>query len=399
MGSDLRGTTASDACFNFSLAGLQHSYGLFRTLIYVGIHEIKRIGRRASFKPKHILHMIEKVAACDIQGQHAIDLFQAAGECLERKGYNDAGLIESLKEGTFGFHCQRPLIWLWRFSSRQKKLSTGNLTFVKGTTSIDWAEIFLDPSKPIVVDIGSGLGASLLNLSALTNKHGSNVTSGVEELHMAWSDFNYVGADLNQAFVNFGNGIVSRDSRRVGRVRCFCFSAENLLSELFSYSGRTALIMINFPSPFRLKGTGSGNSQLPSMNSSRFMVTKDILELISRLLTKSDDLGCDPFFLFQTKCEDVAVLVKNECLALGTMEYVPCKKPMKDIDLEYKIVGKRPKRVNEWLTAEPLAERAEGIMYSSTPLLPTPGQPETEVQAIYDRTVVHRLLFRRKQFI
>ena len=399
MGSDLRGTTASDACFNFSLAGLQDSYGLFRNLICVGIHEIKRIGRRASFKPKNILHMVEKVAACDIQGQYAIDLYHAAGECLETKGYDDAGLIESLKGGTYGFHCPRPLIWLWRVSSRQKKLSTGNLISFKGMRTIDWGEIFHDPSKPIVVDVGSGLGASLLNLSVLTNKHAANVKSGVGELQMAWSDFNYVGVDLNQAFVNFGNGIVSRDPRRVGRVRYFCNSAENLLSDLLIYTGMTALIMINFPSPYRLKESGSGNSQLPSMNSSQFMVNKDILEFISRLLAKSDDHGCDSYFLFQTKCEDVAVLVKNECLALGTMEYVPCKKPMKDVDLQYKILGKRPKRVDEWLTAEPLAERAEGIMYSSTALLPILGQPETEVQCIYERTVVHRLLFRRKQFI
>ena len=121
MGSDLKGPTASDACFNFSLAGLQHSYGLFRTLTRVGIHELKRTGRRASFKPKHILHMVEKFAACDIQGQHAIDLYHAAGECLETKGYDDSGLIESLKDGNFGVHSPRPLIWLWRFSSRQKK--------------------------------------------------------------------------------------------------------------------------------------------------------------------------------------------------------------------------------------------------------------------------------------
>ena len=170
--------------------------------------------------------MVEKVAACDIQGLHAIDLYHAAGEYLETKGYDDAGLIESLKDGTFGFHCSRPMIWLWRFSSRQKKWSTGGLISFIRMESIDWAKIFHDPSKPIVVDVGSGLGASLLNLSALTDKHAANVNSGVDELHMDWSDFNYVGADLNQAIVNFGNGIVSRDSRRIRRVRFFCHSAD-----------------------------------------------------------------------------------------------------------------------------------------------------------------------------
>ena len=133
------------------------------------------------------------------------------------------------------------------------------------------------------------------------------------------------------------------------------------------------------------------------MNSNQFMATKEILEQISRLLSKSDDVGGENFFLFQTKCEDVAVLVKNECLALGTLEPVPCKNPMKDIDIQYENRGKRPKRVDDWLT--PLAERAEGSMYSSTPLLPTVGRPETEVQCSYENSVVHRLLFRRKCFI
>lgn len=399
MGSDLRGPTASDACFNFALAGLQDSHGLFRTLTLVGIHELRRTGRRDSFKPKKILHLVEKFAACDIRGQHAIDLYHAAGECLETKGYNDARLIESLKDGTYGFHSSGPLIWLWRFSSRQKKLATADaISNSKGMRSIGWAEIFHDPSKPVVVDLGSGMGASLLNLSALPSNYGANVNSGGGGLHMAWSDFNYVGADLNQSFVNFGNGVVSRDSRRMGRVRFLCHPAETLLSELQFYTGGTALIMINFPSPYRLRETGSGNSQLPSMSSNHFMATREILGLISRLLSKSEDNDGDNFFLFQTKCEDVAVMVFNECLALDTMEYVKCKNPMKDIDLQYKN-SKRPKRVDEWLTSAPLAERAEGAMYSSKPFLPTAGRPETEVQCIHENIVVHRFLFQRKRFI
>ncbi len=266
----------------------------------------------------------------------------------------------------------------------------------KGTRSIDWAEIFDDPSKPLVVDVGCGLGASLLNLSTMTSNHDVNVSSGGGELQMAWSKFNYASGDLNQAFVNFGNGIVSRDSRRMGRVKYLCTSAKILLSELRFYTGRTALIMINFPSPYRIRVTGSGNLQLPSMNSNQFMVTKEIPELISCLLTKSDDIGGDSFFLVQTKCEDVAVLVKNECLALGMLEPVMCKNPMKNIDIQYKNRGKRPKRADDWLTAAPLSERAEGSMYSSMPLLPTLCRPETEVHCSNENTVVHRFLFRRK---
>lgn len=405
LGSDLRGPTSSYACFNFALAGVQHSCSLFQTLCCIGKHELKRTGLRASFQPKNILHMVEKNAACDIQGQHALDLYHIAGACLEKKGYKDAKLIENLKNGSFGFHSPRPLIWLWRFSSRQKKLSISE--FISKSKdekkNINWAEMFFDTSKPLVVDVGSGMGASLLNLSTLTsssadsaNNDHSNPGDGALQM-MAWSEYNYAGADLNQAMVNFGNGIISRDttSRRMGRVRLFCLSAEEFLRQLQFYPGGLALIMINFPSPYRLlEDSSAGNSQLPSKHSKQFMVTKKVLASISGLLPTPDREGGNGLFLFQTKCEDVAVHVKNECLSLGTMECVPCKNPVKDIDLLYNKNGKRPKRVDEWLKATPSAERAEGNMYLSTPCLPTVGQPETEAQCNFENTVVHRCIFR-----
>lgn len=399
MGSDLRGVTSADTCFNFALAGVQHSSGLFQTLVCIGVHELRRAGHRASFQPKNILHMVEKFAAADV---NALDLYHLAGVCLEKKGYNDSTLIKSLKSGRFGLHCDRPLLWLWRHSSRQKKLSIDYFTSKsKDRVKINWDEIFEDASKPLVVDLGSGLGSSLLNLSTLSNSHDSKIVDSntcVDSLQMAWSEINYVGADLNQAFVNFGLGIISRSTKRRGRVHFVCLSAEDLLHELQSYPGKLLLIMINFPSPYRLEvGSLAGNSQLPGKHS--FMVTKNILRSIAELLAEdsSPNRGDAPegLFLFQTKCEDVAVHVMNECLSLGTMECVPCKYPMEDVDLEYAKRGKRPKRVEEWLKATPLA-RAEGIMYSRTSLLPAFGRPETEVQCNYDNILVHRCLFRRR---
>ncbi len=90
------------------------------------------------------------------------------------------------------------------------------------------------------------------------------------------------------------------------------------------------------------------------------------------------------------------------------MECIPCKCPVVNIDRIYddidriyddngKREGKgngsgtgngRPKRVEEWMKIDPLAERAEGKMWSSIPLLPTKGRPETEVQCEYESTIV-----------
>ena len=390
----MRGTSSSNACFNFALAGIHQSPGLFQILCRVGIYELKRTGLRASFQPKHILHMVEKFAASDIQGQYALELYNIAGIYLEKKKYNDTKLIENLKEGRFAFHFTRPLIWLWRFSSRQKKISPAeyaqrshdNVT----VRSIKWSEFFKNTSKPLVVDIGSGMGASLLNLSTMARKD-----SKTGELNMDWPDCNFAGADLNQSFVNFGNGIISRDttSQRRGRVHFFSLSAEDFLESIHTYPGRLALVMINFPSPYRLEVTEVGNSQLPSKYSNQFTVTEKVLVLVDRLLSRSNHEGMNGIFLFQTKCEDMAVYVKNECLSLTSMESVSCKYSVKDVELEYSNSGKRQKRVDEWLRTSP-AERAEGTMYSSRPLLPNTCLPETEVQCIYDKTIVHRLIFR-----
>ena len=393
----MRGTSSSNACFNFALAGIDQSPGLFQTLCRVGIYELTRTGLRASFQPKHILHMVEKFAASDIQGQYSLELYHIAGICLEKKKYNNTKLIENLKDGRFAFHFTRPLIWLWRFSSRQKKISPAEYALKSHdnmtTRSINWSEIFKNTNKPLVVDIGSGMGASLLNLSTLVSED-----SKTKELKIDWPSCNFAGADLNQSFVNFGNGIISRDttSQRKGRVHFFPLSAEDFLESIHTYPGGLALVMISFPSPYRLEVSETGNSQLPSQYSNHFMVTNKVLVQVDRLLSRSNHIGMNGIFVFQTKCEDIAVYVKNECLSMTNMKCVSCKYPVKDIEIEYSKSGRRQKRVDEWLKTSP-AERAEGTVYSSRPFLPKSCLPETEVQCIHDKTIVHRLIFKRNK--
>lgn len=365
---------------------------LFRSLCRVGIHELQRSGMRSSFRPKPILHMVEKFAASDIDDECSSELYELASICLEKKGYNDASLVAQLKDGTFGFSSQRPLVWLWRFSSRQRKevpppTESPNL-------NIAWSEIFNDTTKPLVVDLGSGMGVSILNLALLntTSDAGLGIFDGNGRLNLHWSECNYAGTELNQALVNFGNGIIYRDTtlQRLGRVHFFCIPAQEFLHQLEQYPGGIALVMINFPSPYQMEAS-VGNSQLPLIGSGQFMVTKNLLESIGRLLSKSDLNG---YLLFQTKCEDVAVHVRNECLGLGTLESVACMRPVQDIDKRYLDSGNRPKRVDYWLGLNPNATIATGIAFSSTPLLPAAGQPETDAQCQIDNKVVHRCLFK-----
>ncbi|KAL9183665.1 hypothetical protein ACHAXT_004521 [Thalassiosira profunda] len=386
LGTDLRGPTSADTCFNFALAGVQEKSGLLESLTRVGIHELKRVGHRASFKPRAILHMVEKFAAADIR-EGAAELYHIAGVCLEKKGYSDGSVVESLKGGSFGFHCERPRLWLGRFRFKQKKVSLSELP--EGRERIIWERFFCDPSKPLVVDIGCGMGGSLLGLSSLSD--GDDCNPGVNALQMNWPELNYAGADLNPAYCNFGNGIVSRDTQRKGRVHSFCLSAGEFLSALRSYPGGCQLVMMLFPTPFRL-GADNDDGYLPSKDSEQFMVSKNVLALISILLAANPE--GKGRFLFQSNCEDVAVHVAEVCQS--TMDRIPCKHPVQDAQLQYK-KGNVPLRTARWLEATPGSKRAEGAMFSSTPLLPSAGFPEAEVQCNVEGTAVHRCLFQSKR--
>lgn len=388
MGSDLRGPQSADACFNFALAGVHHSSSsLLRDLVSIGIHELKRAGSRSSFPPKSILHIVEKFAASDVRKEDAMELYQIAADCLQKKNYNDKEYIESLRNGSFGFH-GRPLLWLWRFSSRQKKVEINRGNFM-WKDAINWQDEYQDTNKPLVVDIGSGMGTCILGLGSTSsvNVH--------EKLPIQWSQCNYAGVDLNPALVRFGNGVASRRSgAKKGRVKFFCCPADEFLSKLKSYRGRISMIMVNFPSPYRLDSGERGNLQLPSAEN--FMVTSKLFKQICSL-ARNDDDESETYFMFQTKCEDVAVYLKNECLRNGLSGIIAGDKAVDSIDDIYSRNKSVPKRVKEWLRFEPRAERAEGNLFWSEPFLPLDCLPETEVQCLNDNKVVHRCLFKCKK--
>lgn len=380
MGTDLRGRASADACFNFALAGVQYSSTkLFQNLLGISIHELKRTGSRSSFSPKIILHIVEKFAASDVCGEDAMELYQIAADCLEKKNFSDDMYIESLRNGTFGFR-GRPLLWLWRFSSRQKKVEIDSKGSNKCLDVINWQDVFHDTTKPLVVDIGSGMGTCILGLA---RSH--------EKLPIQWSQCNYAGVDLNQVLVRFGNGVVSRwPNARRGRVKFFCCPADDFLSKLESYQGRIMFVMVNFPSPYRLEAGERGNLQLPSAEN--FLVTNKLIELISALGGNDET-----YFMFQTKCEDVAVYLKNKCNSNGMEGINAGDKAVENIDNVYSKNKDVPKRVKEWLRINPHAERAEGHLFWSQPILPLDCLPETEIQCLSENKVVHRCLFKYKK--
>jgi hypothetical protein len=414
LGSDLRGVTSADAAFYVAISGVSKSHHIFDALVKIGIHELRRLGRRSSFQPKYILQMVEKFAATGFESKYTEEMYHLAGTCLRDKGYThgDSDVISHLLHGSFGLHSNRPLLWLWRYSARQKKVSYAVIRNDRDETSgnvenvtIKWNDYFDDTSRGLVLDIGCGFGVCLLNLwrQSKRQKNGNVLTTDDLSHMMEWSEYNFAGADLNPQLIGYANGVTSRfPPSEQKRVHFFCCSAVQLLSSLLMYKGNIELIMIHFPSPYRSTFVDrdgnterTGNSQLPGNVQDDFMITPQVAIMISNLLQQPQNNHA--MLLFQTKCEDVAIHVKNLFLSTGTIETVPCSNPVNSVEDSYTISGRRPKRLEQWLAYTPNAERAEGECWSSVSMMPTVARPETEIQCEYDHTVVHRCIFRSIQ--
>lgn len=421
MGSDLRGVTSAEAAFYLAISGVSKSHDMFDALVKIGIHELRRSGGRSSFQPKYILQMVEKFAASGTDSMYTVELYHLAGTYLgDKKGYrNSQQLISNLLRGSFGLHSSRPLLWLWRYSARQRKVSSfpmkhrvvdgkGHGGNIENSINIEWEDHFVDTNKGLVVDIGCGFGVCLLNLvrqSMRQNNIQHVLTTDDLPPHLKWSEYNFAGADLNPQLVGYANGVTSRfPSTEQNRLHFFSCSAQEILQNLFMYRGNIECIMIHFPSPYRLPLSDddcnvkdkerSGNRQLPHHDSKDgFMITPRVATMISTLLQNNPQ----GLLIFQTKCEDVAIHVKNLLLSTGMLETVPCCHAVKSVEDFYAMSGRRPKRLDLWLESTPEAERAEGEIWSSKAIMPTLARPETEIQCEHDYTVVHRCLFRSIQ--
>jgi len=375
------------------------------------------------------MHIVERIAAAGITGGAVKDLQQLAAECLETK--DDArylkqnGVLDLLRDGKLEMHSDRPLLLLWRFATRQRKqrafLKSAGLHWeqndntitpldggtghnehkeVVSSTDTNWADIFDDPSLPLVIDLGCGMGVSLLGLSRF---NGHSTTPENTTVHgVDWGECNFLGADLSALAINYATSVASRwNPRGAKRLHFLVESAENTLEQVVgTYPGQAQLIMVQFPTPFRLqKGQDSarsssgghtcndasvaqGNSQLPTDAFSGFMVTEKLLEKALEALT-----SCRGKLLVQSNCEDVAVLLKN--IAIHKIGYVSAEVPYSVKQGQFR--GTRvPKRTSEWISMG--GERAEGKDWSAEPLIPKKGATETEVSCLLNGTPVHRCI-------
>ncbi len=398
LGLDLRGRTSADAAFNLALAGIKSSNDIFESLVSIAMHELQRVGQRSSFKPKYILQMIEKFAVTGTSSSKLNLLFDVALIILEEKRYDDIELMHNLRQRNYGFHSDRPLLWLWRFSTRQRKLVPKDFDSLSAKTNlIDWDRVFTNPCHDLVIDLGSGMGVSLLNAAAYSRRN--QYARKKETNDIEWENCNYAGAELNQMMVRYANGLVSRFHNYPNErfIHFFNQSAEAFLENVLKfYKGKVSLIMLQFPSPYRLivdQGYNTGNLQLATSATQGFMVTEALLCMIANILILNG--GCGKL-LIQTKCEDVALFMKNLAICTGKFQLIPCTDYVSNIDQDAYFGRKNncPKRLEQWLASYPITERAEGIYWSKSSLIPSFARTETEIACNDDDTFIHRCLMK-----
>jgi len=434
--TDLRGRKAADAAFWFALAGVTDRevtlssdvnslrFSLFDALTIISIIELRRFGKKSTCRALDIMHIMERIFAAGITGNFANRLQKLAVECLEVKDIDSVSHLELKKnmslfrDGKFGLHSDRPLLWIWRFSTRQRKqraflqsaalhwerhdISQSNFDKnedrVRGVLNKKdyiWGNIFKNTTLPLVIDLGCGMGVSLLGLSTLyeNSVHESNMSNNIN-----WSECNFIGADLSEVGINYASSVATRWDLN-GKLHFSTDSAENVLNKIIrTYSGPVQLIMIQFPTPFRFHPEqnynahdisfaknniidNKGNSQLPIDSSSGFMVTTELLERAYLALKSSCGM-----LLLQSNCEDVAVQMKNIARQAGFAS-VEVHDSVHEVQLKKQKVTRRTEK---WICLG--GERAVGKEWSSEPLIPRKGATETEVSCLLNETPVHRCL-------
>lgn len=393
---DLGGRKAADAAFWFAVAGAQNN-NLYFLLTAVCVKELERFGERPSCRAQDVFQIVQRFAAAGIKNKDASMLESVARDSLKFKGVE----MDETKR-LLDLHSDHSAMMLWRFSARQRK----QIAFLQTTAkhwearvsnpekqstvhwvprqveTWNWEQLFDDISRPLVCDLGCGMGVSLLGLASLEN---ASTHDGFD-----WSQCNFIGVDLSHLTINYAQSIAHRWNidRKVAFVVA---TAESLLKHVVTYPGRVQRILIQFPTPYRLPndyndtknpGTANGgNSQLPKSVEDGFMVTPSLLQQCSAVLRPANGE-----LLMQSNCEDVAVWMRSTaCEKAGFV--------LQDSStFVTEIAGTPLQRTLNWVAMG--GNRATGTGWSSAPILPRTGRTETEIACKLNDKPVHRCILK-----
>ena len=206
-----------------------------------------------------------------------------------------------LEHNYLNLHSDRSLLLLWKFSTKQRKqraflhsaqkhweqyqetttattqkiesissnkyedeiqttssvspLKVGSNETNVAMSSYDWNGIFEDASRPLVIDVGCGMGVSLLGLASASDQSGiessrlmlgENNNGDDQTEFLKWSDCNFVGVDLGALGIGYGRGIAHRWNLH-GHLHYAVDAAEDFFRHLHSYPGEIRCCMVQFP--------------------------------------------------------------------------------------------------------------------------------------------------------
>lgn len=424
LSNEMHGRKYADAAYTLSLAGVTNEK-IFTVLADGAASEFRRCGHKKTCQVSVILQIIEKLAMAGIRSH---PVYIEAARLLAIKDYKPTGVNEKLLydevvQGRYSLLRKRPLLWLWRYASKQKKsglqqrstndLKTAPPSFQQFPL---WSDLFKDPNLPLVVDLGCGFGVATLGMA--DNYHSGQYLRSL----------NFLGVDMNKKSVNFAKGIASRWNMSDNCAFIVAESKECLEHIASTYPGTIQMVMINFPTPYSLETICNasyintnqadikmvGNQQLP--NTEEFLFNSRLIDSLKDLYRKkkgNDGTNGAPILMLQTNAEDVAISVFNSletsgdtrlrllseeelaCALRSTFECAVATESVRYRQSADELEAFLTERDKKWIQLRPNScnNRAAGVGFLRYNPLPGNIRTETEVACQFNQRPVHRLIY------
>lgn len=391
LGSDIR-DKAADVALSLSMVPISTVVEsicvnrIIELLCHVASKEIAR-RRNKSRKSVELLSTCERFAAAGCSGGCLQLVVSVAGEVA--KGLSSGPIPSQTVSNNLAdlsFWSERSLLVLWRKSRTLHKVTKNDFD-----SALSLEDIILDPPKfddphlPLIVDVGCGLGVTLIGLGAMAE--GKLSSSESDRLLLDWSRYNYLGADYSLNATRWASSLTMRMNLS-GRCRFLHASAETLMAYVDRAGVKVKMVLIQFPTPYRRQG--GRNEKLPrSPVDPMFLANETFLDQCTEILTPRDGMDSESYILIQSNCEDVALQL-HESLVSRHVVAVDALRP-RDTFHGLEVSS----RTKSWLRSydgDHTRHRALGRQWSSEPILPV--ATETEASCSKHATPVHRCLFK-----